>query len=94
VVLVVGSDNSSTANRLVEVARESGAPSWLVEDEQGIDASWIGTATTIGVSSGASTPEFLVERVVSFLHDLGYREIEEVQVASEDVRFPLPAGLD
>ncbi|HEX2178712.1 MAG TPA: 4-hydroxy-3-methylbut-2-enyl diphosphate reductase, partial [Actinomycetota bacterium] len=63
-VLVVGSKNSSNSNRLVEVARESGAQAHLVEDETGIDPAWIAEAETIGISSGASTPEVLVDRVV------------------------------
>jgi 4-hydroxy-3-methylbut-2-enyl diphosphate reductase len=92
-VLVVGSANSSNANRLVEVAREAGAPSWLIEDERSIDAGWLRDATVIGVSSAASTPEVPVERVVSLLQGLGFREVEVVPVATEDVHFLLPAGL-
>src|SRR5207253_3564377 len=87
IVLIVGSANSSNANRLVEVAREAGAPSWLIEDERSIDAGWVRDATVIGVSSAASTPEMLVERVVSLLQGLGFHEIEEVPVATEDVNF-------
>jgi len=94
IVLIVGSDNSSNANRLVEVAREAGAPAWLVEDERSIEAPWLEGTTVVGVSSGASTPGVLVERVVSWLRDRGYAGVEELAVATEDVRFPLPAGLD
>jgi 4-hydroxy-3-methylbut-2-enyl diphosphate reductase len=91
--LVVGSVNSSNSNRLVEVAREAGAEAHLVEDETGIDPDWIRKATTIGISSGASTPEVLVDRVVEFLASRGIVEIEEVRVATEDIRFPLPASV-
>jgi (E)-4-hydroxy-3-methyl-but-2-enyl pyrophosphate reductase len=93
-VLVVGSGNSSNANRLVEVAREAGARSRLIADETCIDDAWIAEAEVVGVSAGASTPELLVERVVSFLQDRGYGQVEEVRVASEDVHFPLPPGLE
>ncbi len=92
-VLVVGSTNSSNSNRLVEVAREAGAESHLVENETGIDQRWIDRAETIGISSGASTPEVLVDRVIDFLASKGIVEIEEVRVATEDIRFPLPASV-
>jgi 4-hydroxy-3-methylbut-2-en-1-yl diphosphate reductase len=92
-VLVVGSKNSSNSNRLVEVARESGAQAHLVEDETGIDPAWIAGADTIGISSGASTPEVLVDRVVDFLASQGIDDVEEVRVATEDIRFPLPASV-
>ncbi|HEX2052558.1 MAG TPA: 4-hydroxy-3-methylbut-2-enyl diphosphate reductase [Actinomycetota bacterium] len=92
-VLVVGSVNSSNSNRLVEVAREAGAEAHLVEDETGIQAGWIDRATTIGISSGASTPEVLVDRVVAYLASQGIVEIEEVRVATEAIRFPLPASV-
>ena len=93
VVFVVGSTNSSNSNRLVEVAREAGAEAYLIEDETGIDQTWIDKAKVIGISSGASTPEILVERVVHFLSEQGITEVEEIIVAEEDVRFPLPTGL-
>lgn len=92
-VLVVGSANSSNSNRLVEVAREQGSTSYLIENERGIDSSWIEKAEVIGISSGASTPEVLVDQVVEFLASQGIVEVEEVRVATESVRFPLPAGV-
>ncbi len=92
-VLVVGSVNSSNSNRLVEVAREAGAESYLVENEAGIDQAWIDRAETIGISSGASTPEVLVDRVIAHLASQGIVELEEVRVATEDIRFPLPASV-
>jgi len=93
-VFIVGSQNSSNSNRLVEVAREAGTVAYLISDETSIDPDWITQAEVIGLSSGASTPDVLVERVVAFLHDRGYGDVEEVTVATEDVHFPLPAGLD
>jgi 4-hydroxy-3-methylbut-2-enyl diphosphate reductase len=94
VVFVVGSRNSSNSNRLVEVAREAGARAYLIEDETAIDTTVVDEAGVIGISSGASTPEILVERVVDFLTRHGITEVEEIEVAQEDVRFPLPSGLD
>jgi len=93
-VLIVGSGNSSNASRLVEVAREAGAPAWLVEDERSIEVPWLEGTTVVGVSSGASTPDVAVERVVSWLRARGYAAVEELPVATEDVHFPLPASLD
>jgi 4-hydroxy-3-methylbut-2-en-1-yl diphosphate reductase len=94
VVFVVGSRNSSNSNRLVEVAREAGSEAFLVEDERSIDMSVVDEADVIGISSGASTPEVLVGRVVDFLAQRGVTDVEEVMVAQENVRFPLPSGLD
>jgi 4-hydroxy-3-methylbut-2-enyl diphosphate reductase len=93
-VFVVGSENSSNSNRLVEVAREAGAEARLIENEKSIDPAVVARADVVGVTSGASTPEVLVERVIAFLSDLGVREVEEVKVAEENVRFPLPASVD
>lgn len=92
-VLVVGSQNSSNSNRLVEVARDEGAKAFLIEDERSIDPNWIESAAIIGISSGASTPEVLVDRVVKHLADRGIVQVEEVSVAIEDVHFPLPASV-
>ena len=94
VIFIVGSQNSSNSNRLVEVGREVGTRSHLISDESSIDPSWIEGAEVIGLSSGASTPEVLVERVVAFLAERGFGDVEELTVATEDVHFPLPAGLD
>jgi 4-hydroxy-3-methylbut-2-enyl diphosphate reductase len=94
VVFVVGSDNSSNSNRLVEVAREAGARAHLVDDETDLDPAWVEGANVVGLSSGASTPEVLVERVVAYLKKNGVSEVEELTVATEDIRFPLPQGLE
>lgn len=93
-VLVVGSENSSNSNRLVEVARDAGTEAFLIENETAIDPVWLERARAIGVTSGASTPEVLVERVVAHLGSLGIREVEEIKVAEEAIRFPLPSTLD
>ena len=92
-VLVVGSRTSSNANRLVEVARSSGAEAYLIDDETDLDPSWIGGHETVGLTAGASSPELLVERVVSRLGELGFTAREDVEIAREDVFFRLPAEL-
>jgi 4-hydroxy-3-methylbut-2-enyl diphosphate reductase len=92
-VLVIGSDNSSNSNRLVEVARDMGAPAHLVDDETEIDPAWLEGVDVVGLTSGASAPEWLVERMVEFLRQRGAVEVEEIRVIEESVRFSLPAGV-
>jgi 4-hydroxy-3-methylbut-2-enyl diphosphate reductase len=93
VVLVIGSDNSSNSNRLVEVSRALGTPAYLIDDEAEIDPHWLEGAETVGVTSGASAPEWLVERVVEHLRGLGAGEVEELQVTEEHMAFGLPRGV-
>jgi 4-hydroxy-3-methylbut-2-en-1-yl diphosphate reductase len=87
VVLVIGSKNSSNSRRLAEVARERGTPAHLVDDETEVDLAWLRDAGIVGVTSGASAPERLVERMLSFLAGLGALEVEEVTLATERLRF-------
>ncbi len=87
VVLVIGSRNSSNSNRLAEVAREAGAPAYLVDDETEVDPAWLEGAEVVGLTSGASAPEWLVERMLRFLAELGATEVEEVTVRTEHLRF-------
>lgn len=89
-VLVIGAPNSSNSLRMVEVARLHGAHSYLIEDETQIDPSWLDGVETVGLSSSASAPEWLVDRVLEHLKRFGPIEVEEVRVVDEDVRFPLP----
>jgi 4-hydroxy-3-methylbut-2-en-1-yl diphosphate reductase len=93
VVLVIGSKNSSNSNRLAEVATDLGAPGHLVDDETEVDPSWLEGASVVGVTSGASAPEHLVARMLAWLADRGFDEVEQVQVAEEGVRFSLPKGV-
>ncbi len=93
VVLVIGSRNSSNSNRLAEVARELGAAAYLVDDETEVDEGWVSGATTVGVTSGASAPEHLVERMLEWLATRGFTTVEQVPIATEGVRFSLPAGV-
>ncbi len=93
VVLVIGSHNSSNSKRLAEVARAYGARSHLIEDETQIDTGWFDGARTVGVTSGASAPEWLVERVVGWFRERGVDAVEEIRVVEEDVHFGLPKEL-
>jgi 4-hydroxy-3-methylbut-2-enyl diphosphate reductase len=95
-VLVVGARNSSNSNRLREVAERSGVPARLVQDEHEIDPAWLRAAPRVGVTSGASTPELLVQRVVATLGMLNPdARASVVQLAGvrEEVSFRLPAEL-
>ncbi|MEE9279304.1 MAG: 4-hydroxy-3-methylbut-2-enyl diphosphate reductase [Myxococcota bacterium] len=92
-VLVVGAPNSSNSNRLVEVARAHGARAQLVENAAGIAPTWLADACTVGVTAGASTPEFLVQEVLARLRTLGYAGPELLEIVREDVRFTLPLQL-
>jgi 4-hydroxy-3-methylbut-2-enyl diphosphate reductase len=94
VVIVVGSANSSNSVRLVEVALDSGAPAaYLVDDSEGIDSAWLESATTVGVTSGASVPEELVSQVLERLAEIGFAAIEEVEAVRESMSFALPREL-
>ncbi len=92
-VLVVGAPTSSNSNRLVEVARAHGARAHLVEDAAAIEPAWLESTRSVGVTAGASTPEFLVEEVIRKLGSEGYPEPEHVELVREDIRFALPLEL-
>ena len=93
VLFVIGSKNSSNSNRLAEVARERGKHGYLVDDESEVDPVWLDGASVVGLTSGASAPEHLVERMLAWLAALGFDDVEEVSVAEEGVRFSLPVGV-
>ena len=92
-LLVVGSDNSSNSNRLVEVARNLGTSSHLIDSFQNIRSEWLDGVETIALTAGASAPECLVEEVVQFLGTKGYDNVKEVEVMPENVRFGLPPEI-
>jgi 4-hydroxy-3-methylbut-2-en-1-yl diphosphate reductase len=92
-VLVIGSSNSSNSNRLVEVARASGAESHLIDNEGQVEEGWLEDTRVVGITSGASAPEELVQRLVQFFRARGTREVEEFEVVQEDVRFMLPKEI-
>ena len=93
VVVVIGSKNSSNSKRLAEVAAEQGTPAYLVDDESEIDPAWLERADVIGLTSGASAPEWLVDRMVEFLRERGVTDVEEIRVREEQMHFSMPAGL-
>jgi 4-hydroxy-3-methylbut-2-enyl diphosphate reductase len=93
VILVIGSKNSSNSNRLVEEAELAGARAYLVDDASGVDPAWLAGASTVGVTSGASAPEFLVDQMVAHLTSLGAERVERLVTVEENVHFSLPAEL-
>ena len=92
-VLVIGAENSSNSVRLVEVARAAGAQSHLVSQASAINPAWFEGVDTVGISSGASAPEWLVGELVAALVERGATEVREVEVIPEDVHFALPGSL-
>jgi len=93
-VIVVGSANSSNSVRLVEVALEHGAKAaYRVDYADEVRQEWLDGVETVGVTSGASVPEVLVQQVLDALSDAGYRDVEEVRTAEEDLLFSLPKEL-
>jgi 4-hydroxy-3-methylbut-2-en-1-yl diphosphate reductase len=92
-VLVIGSTNSSNSNRLVEVAREHGAHSHLIDNHTQVREEWLEGVETVGITSGASAPEELVERLVQLFRDRGASDISELRTVDEDVRFMLPKEI-
>jgi 4-hydroxy-3-methylbut-2-en-1-yl diphosphate reductase len=94
VVIVVGSHNSSNSVRLVEVAKEAGArAAYLVDDASGVEVSWLDGVHTVGVTSGASVPEDLVDGVLVRLAEHGFGDVEEVEAVRERMVFGLPREL-
>ena len=92
-VLVIGSRNSSNSNRLVEVAHEYGAESHLIDNESQVLVEWLEGMRVVGITSGASAPEELVQRLVQFFRDRGTQDVQELEVVQEDVRFMLPKTI-
>ncbi|MFV8186380.1 4-hydroxy-3-methylbut-2-enyl diphosphate reductase [Streptomyces sp. AF1B] len=93
-VIVVGSRNSSNSKRLVEVAKLAGArEAYLVDFADEIDEGWLEGVTTVGVTSGASVPEVLVEQVLEWLAGRGFEDVEIVKAAEESITFSLPKEL-
>ena len=92
-VLVIGSRNSSNSNRLVEVARDHGAESHLIDNEGQVREEWLAGKRVVGITSGASAPEALVQRLVDFFRRRGTEEVAEFEVVQEDVRFMLPKEI-
>jgi 4-hydroxy-3-methylbut-2-enyl diphosphate reductase len=92
-ILVIGAENSSNSKRLVEVARALGCDSHLIPEASAVDPAWFEGVEVVGVTSGASAPEWLVDELLDALRERGASEVREVQVVPEDVHFSLPRGL-
>jgi 4-hydroxy-3-methylbut-2-enyl diphosphate reductase len=92
-LLVVGSENSSNSKRLVEVGDNFGVRSHLVNDCSDVDTAWLEGVKNVGVTAGASAPEHLVRELIEFLRGHGFRQLEEIELVDEDVRFSLPTEL-
>lgn len=93
-LLVVGSQNSSNSRRLVEVCQQQGVPAYLVDDMHEVKEQWLQDVATIAVTAGASAPENLVQHLIESLQARGYRDMEEMEIKEEDVRFSLPSNLE
>lgn len=93
VILVIGANNSSNSIRLTEVAEDAGRRAYLINDAREIQSSWFAGITCVGVTSGASAPEHLVQDVVASLKRLGASNVEEWELTQEAVSFGLPVEL-
>jgi 4-hydroxy-3-methylbut-2-enyl diphosphate reductase len=92
-LIAIGSQNSSNSRRLVEVARANGVPAELIDDETELDEAWFEGVATLGITSGASAPEHLVERVCDWFRARGVTDISDYAMVQEDVEFRLPVEL-
>ena len=92
-LLVIGSRNSSNSNRLVEVARAAGVQSHLIDDESEIDEAWLEGVETLGVTSGASAPERLVDGVIGWFAERGVTDVRPFTEEIENVTFKLPVQI-
>jgi 4-hydroxy-3-methylbut-2-enyl diphosphate reductase len=92
-LLVVGSENSSNSNRLVEVARNLGTNAHLIDSCNDIETGWLKDVKTIALTAGASAPEHLVEETITFLRAKGFNNVQELEVMPENVRFGLPPEI-
>lgn len=92
-ILVLGSDNSSNSNRLQEIGKVAGVPSYLIEDPARIDPGWLDGVGVVGVTAGASAPEALVQETIAHLRTLRPVSVEPLDGVEEDVQFKLPRRL-
>jgi 4-hydroxy-3-methylbut-2-enyl diphosphate reductase len=92
-LLVIGSSNSSNSKRLVEVAHTAGVSSYLIDDANEIEPAWVEGVETVGVTSGASAPERLVQDVCDWFRARGVSDVSEYRSAHEDVVFRVPVEL-
>jgi 4-hydroxy-3-methylbut-2-en-1-yl diphosphate reductase len=92
-LLVVGSQNSSNSKRLVEVGQNFGVRAYLVNDRGDVDQAWLEGVKKVALTAGASAPEHLVQELLEYLGQCGFRRVEEIEMVDEDVRFSLPHEL-
>ena len=92
-VLVIGSQNSSNSQRLVDVTRDLGTDAYLIDHEGQVQEAWLEDRRVVGITSGASAPEELVQQLVAFFRARGTEAVEELEVIREDVRFMLPKSI-
>jgi 4-hydroxy-3-methylbut-2-enyl diphosphate reductase len=93
VILVIGSRNSSNSQRLVEVSKDCGTRAHLIDNAGELDPAWLEGARTVGITSGASAPEMLVQELIERFRSDGVEDVSEVTVTREDVRFMLPKTI-
>jgi 4-hydroxy-3-methylbut-2-enyl diphosphate reductase len=91
-VLVIGSKNSENSNQLVKVARALGKPAYLIDDQSAIDRQWLKGISIVGITSGASVPEQLVQQAVEFFQSQG-ATVEQLGVVEENIHFALPSEV-
>jgi 4-hydroxy-3-methylbut-2-enyl diphosphate reductase len=92
-VIAIGSQNSSNSKRLVDVAEANGVPARLIDDETELEEAWFAGVETLGITSGASAPEHLVDRVCDWFRARGVSDIANFAMVQEDVEFRLPVEL-
>ncbi len=93
VVIVVGSPTSSNSNRLREVAKKLGTPSFMVDNADELQPQWFEGRQRVGLTAGASAPEVLVQAVIDRIRAMGAVSVRKVEGIAETVKFPLPKGL-
>jgi 4-hydroxy-3-methylbut-2-en-1-yl diphosphate reductase len=93
VVIVVGSPTSSNSNRLAELARKLGVPSYMVDSPSELKAEWLEGKARVGLTAGASAPEVLVQEVIARIKALGAQSVRKMDGVVETVKFPMPKGL-
>jgi 4-hydroxy-3-methylbut-2-enyl diphosphate reductase len=91
-VLVIGSKNSENSNQLVKVARARGKPAYLIDDHGGIEVQWLAGVSTVGITSGASVPDSLVQAALEFFKAQG-ATVEQVGLVEENIHFALPGEV-
>ena len=93
-MIIVGSKNSSNSNRLADLANSIGTPSYLIDFKEEVHDEWFENVSKIGISSGASAPEFLVQDLVQYItNKFEITKISDVEITKETAIFKLPAEL-